>query len=528
MTKKRRAPAEEQTQQSEPRRHRRLRQKEARTERLILLATGITLAVVAILIVAGLLNVYVLQSRKAIAKVNQDKITVAQFQRRLRFEQDNLVNQIQQYIQFGQQFAGQTGTNPFQSIINQLLSNLSSPDNYSLTVLDKMIEETLIRQLAVQYDVSVSPDEVQTTIEEQFGYDRNAPPPTPTPEAGSTVTETASAGNDSISAEEFQQRYNQFIADMGDRNSLTEEEFREVIAVGLLRERLQEAAPLEFDTTAEMVKVRAILAQISPEPTDPVKAEADALAKAFAARKRIEDGEDFAEVAKEVSEDPGSAPNGGELGWFGRGQMVPEFEDAAFSLAVGEISQPVKTDFGFHIIQVEEKNEETEQIRARHILIRIDTTPSDEAKAKAEEEALKKIEEAKARIEAGENFADVAKEISDDPVAAEKGGDLGWLERENNQFPSELIDAAFSLEPGQLSDPIKTDVGYYLIQVEEKDPAHPVDEQELKSRRQQAFVDWLNAQKEAADIQRNWSLDLIPPLPADLQSIVGNLQRSAG
>ncbi|NOZ71339.1 MAG: hypothetical protein GXP38_05405, partial [Chloroflexi bacterium] len=172
MTKKRRAPAEEQTQQSEPRRHRRLRQKEAKTERLILLVTGITLAVVAILIVAGLLNVYVFQSRKAIAKVNQDKITVAQFQRRLRFEQDNLVNQIQQYIQFGQQFAGQTGTNPFQSIINQLLSNLSSPDNYSLTVLDKMIEETLIRQLAVQYDVSVSPDEVQTTIEEQFGYDR--------------------------------------------------------------------------------------------------------------------------------------------------------------------------------------------------------------------------------------------------------------------------------------------------------------------------------------------------------------------
>lgn len=527
MTKKRRNPVEEQPQYSEPRRHRRLRQKEAKTERLIILMTGITLGVVAILIVLGLLNVYVFQSRKAIAKVNQDKITIAQFQRRLRFEQDNLVNQINQYIQFGQQFAGQTGSNPFQSVISQLFSNLSSPENYSHTVLDKMIEQTLIRQLAAQYDLSVSPDEVQTNIEKQFGYDRNATP-TPTPEAGSSVTETVPSGGGSITAEEFQQRYNQFIASMTDRGSLTEEEFREVIANGLLRERLQEAAPLEFDTTAEMVKVKAILVQTKPEPTDPVKAEADALSKAFAARKRIEDGEDFAEVAKDVSEDPGSAPNGGELGWFGRGQMVPEFEDAAFSLGVGEISQPVKTDFGFHIIQVEEKNEAKDQVRARHILIRIDTTPSDEAVAKAEEEAQKKIQEAKARIEAGENFADVAKEMSDDPVAAEKGGDLGWLERNNQQFPGELIDAAFSLEPGQLSDPIKTDVGYYLIQVEEKDPAHPVDENELKTRRQQAFDEWLTAQKEAADIKKNWSADLVPPLPADLQSIVGNLQRAAG
>ena len=75
---------------------------------------------------------------------------------------------------------------------------------------------------------------------------------------------------------------------------------------------------------------------------------------------KLDAGEDFAELAKEYSIDPGSKENGGELGFFGRGDMVPEFDEAAFSLAAGEISEPVKTDFGYHIIQVEEKKEAIE------------------------------------------------------------------------------------------------------------------------------------------------------------------------
>jgi hypothetical protein len=72
-------------------------------------------------------------------------------------------------------------------------------------------------------------------------------------------------------------------------------------------------------------------------------------------KKELEDGADFAELAKKHSQDPGSAPNGGDLGFFGRGQMVQEFEDAAFSLEPGQVSNPVRTQFGFHLIKVEEK-----------------------------------------------------------------------------------------------------------------------------------------------------------------------------
>jgi parvulin-like peptidyl-prolyl isomerase len=499
-----------------------MRQQEARTEKTVLIGVGIVLAAVILLLLGGVVYEYVFKPRRPVATVNRDAVSVSEFQRRLRFDQDGLIRQIEQYINLGQQFAGADGANPFVGQIQQLIGEVNNPESLSVKTLDTMIEETLIRQLAAEYGVSVTDEEVQLDIEQQFNYDRNAEP-TPTPDPAQPITDTVPS-NSGLTAEEFHKQYKTFLGGLESNKSLKEAEFRQWVAAALLRDKLLEAAPLEFDATQEQAHVKQILVPIAPETPPIEKAEADALGKIQAARARIEAGEAFADVAQEVSEDPGSAANGGDLGWFGRGQMVPEFEEAAFSLKVGELSQPIKTDFGYHLILVDEINTDEDQVKARHILVRPDTTPSDEAVAAATAAALATVQAARDRITAGESFDAVAKELSQDAATAENGGDLGWLPR--GQLSAELDELAFSLDIGELSEPIQTTAGVYLITVVERDPAREVDEAEYENRRAQAFDEWLKAQKEAADIADHWSAQLVPPLPEDLQALLAGLSRN--
>ncbi len=141
----------------------------------------------------------------------------------------------------------------------------------------------------------------------------------------------------------------------------------EILAQELLRQEIAKVDITEADiktyyaaneksyTLPERVKVRHILIKVDKAASDEEKKKARE--KAEDLLKKIKAGEDFAKLAAEFSDDPGSKGKGGELGFFSRGKMVRPFEDAAFSLKPGEVSGVVETTFGFHIIKVEEKKE---------------------------------------------------------------------------------------------------------------------------------------------------------------------------
>ncbi|MGA2090036.1 MAG: peptidylprolyl isomerase [Endomicrobiales bacterium] len=112
-------------------------------------------------------------------------------------------------------------------------------------------------------------------------------------------------------------------------------------------------AKLLARASAEQVHARHIL--VSVDKNADMKTKAAALNKIKSIQKELKDGGDFEALAKKYSDDPGSKNKGGDLGFFSRGDMVPEFEKAAFALNVGQISEPVQTDFGYHLIKVEEK-----------------------------------------------------------------------------------------------------------------------------------------------------------------------------
>jgi peptidyl-prolyl cis-trans isomerase SurA len=200
----------------------------------------------------------------------------------------------------------------------------------------------------------------------------------------------------------------------------------------------------------ESYEVAGIL--VAPEVSEEAKRRAfDRLNEA---RTRLESGAPFAEVAEEFSEDA-SASRGGELGFVERGQTVPEFESALFALEPGEVSGIVPSRFGFHIIQAVERD--GERVRARHILARVAPGEADDARARAEAESLRAL------VASGDDFSELATEHSDDEATAAEGGYLGWFTAE--QLSPEFIAALDAIEPGEVTDVIRGDGGYYLLKL---------------------------------------------------------------
>jgi len=243
----------------------------------------------------------------------------------------------------------------------------------------------------------------------------------------------------------------------------------------------------------EPEKVQLAHLLIIPKPGQ--AAEAAAQAKVREAMAQLRAKKSFAAVATKFSQDPGSAAHGGDLGWFGKGQMVPEFEAAAFALKPGETTkQPVRTRFGYHIIKVLERKED--QVHAAHILITVQPSDADLARARKTAEGLR------GRVVDGkEDFAKIAQSYSDDKESAPKGGDLGLVPVD--AFPPKVKDEVAILKEGDVSDVIETETGLHIVKLLHREPAKEASYDSVKEQ----LTEYLK-NKKMQDEYNIWMKDL--------------------
>jgi len=245
---------------------------------------------------------------------------------------------------------------------------------------------------------------------------------------------------------------------------------------------------------AETVDISHILIEVEPGE----EAKRAALKKIKEIRSRIEAGEDFVEIAKELSEDPSSAQNGGDLGLMSRGNFVREFEEVAFSLQPNELSDVVETQFGFHIIQMIDRR--GEKIRVRHILVTLETTKDDELVA------VEKIKDIHRQLLDGADFEELVQKYSDDKSTVDEKGHLGTYEIDQlRQTAKEFVYAITDVTSGEFSEPVHTQYGYHVIRVNSRTEERPLDlmgdwerieMMALEYKRQREFQKWIEELKQ--------------------------------
>ena len=187
--------------------------------------------------------------------------------------------------------------------------------------------------------------------------------------------------------------------------------------------------------------------------------------KAKDIRSKILKGMDFSQAAKQYSDDKSALNNGGNLGFFSVFMMVYSFESAAYNTEIGEISNPVRTKYGYHLIKVNHKRKAIGEVKVAHIMFKLAKDASDE-QIKISKTKIEKISE---KLKIGEDFGELAKQFSEDRATAVKGGSLPWFGV--GKMVKEFENIAFSLHHlGEISAPFKTDFGWHIVKLLEKKP----------------------------------------------------------
>ncbi|MBP8024305.1 MAG: peptidylprolyl isomerase [Chromatiaceae bacterium] len=259
----------------------------------------------------------------------------------------------------------------------------------------------------------------------------------------------------------------------------------------------------ESDSLIERTDVRLSHILVAVPETASGEEQEQARKKAQAIVAKLRAGADFGQLARAESQGQ-QTQEGGDLGWFTMADVPSLAQEVSRSLAKGEVSNPLRSPSGFHIIQVTDIKGSgpavISQTKARHILIRTNEVVSDD-------DARIRLEQLRMRLVGGDDFANLARANSDDTGSALKGGDLGWLS------PGDTVpqfEAAMSeLAPNQISQPFKSSFGWHIVQVNERRSQDTTEElmqlkakQKLRERKaDEAVKQWLRKLRDEAYIE---------------------------
>lgn len=367
----------------------------------------------------------------------------------------------------------------FAAVQNRL--DAASPE-LRKQVLDGMVAEKLILAQAIIDSVEVTDDEVARALEQQIQ---------------NFIRQVGSE-------QRVEQMYGKSIGRI-------KREYRDEIRQQLLVQKVRQQREANLQVTRREVEeffaaYRDSLPQVPEEyllshlfvvPIPDTSVEQATRTRLQAVRDSLQAGGDFADFAKRYSVD-GTASGGGDLGWARRGDYVREFEETVFSLQPGQTSGVIKTQYGYHIVQLMERR--GDQVRARHILVRIERGPESDSSA------VQLLRILRDSALAGTPFADLAKRHSQDEETKAQGGDLGTLTAD--QFVPEFSTTVMPLKAGEISPPSRASLGstygWHIVWLRNRIPAHAmtletdfdrVSQLALYLKRNRQNADWVEELK---------------------------------
>ncbi len=349
--------------------------KEQKQNRMVVFGFIIIAAIIIGLIGYAFLYESVFKNNIAAAKVNDIKIDNKYFQDRVRLERNSYIQQFL-FLTAQSQFLASdpASVEYFQNQLIQIQTLLDGKEEFGKLVLEKMIDDEILVQQAKSMGIKVSDAEVDEALQGIFEfYPKGTPTPAPTLAPYSTpsiskqqealLKYTTTPDTELVETQElpqatatpypdtaeqqptatpyteelYKQKYQEYIQSLADIN-ISEKNLRTYMYHFLLDQKVFAEVTKDVGRDQEQVWARHILVKTQSE--------------AGIVQDRLDKGEDWSAIAADVSLDTSNKDKGGDLGWFSRGRMVKEFEDAAFGLEEGNISDPVETQFGWHIIQI--------------------------------------------------------------------------------------------------------------------------------------------------------------------------------